>query len=66
MCTVSQDTGELWCIFQTEEKWGDLRLLQVGISLKLQEINVIEIETPTSIFFFFLNGPLKSWKFSEK
>lgn len=42
-CKTFGDTGEEWCMFQTEEKWGDLCLLQVGISLKLQEINVIEI-----------------------
>lgn len=52
-CKVFEDTGELSCTFQTEEKWGGLGLLQVGISLKFQEIKVIEIETPSSVFFFF-------------
>lgn len=65
-CKIFEDTGELSCMFQTEEKWGGLGLLQVGISLKFQEIKVIEIETPSSGCGFFFHSPLKSWKLSEK
>jgi len=46
---ILEDAGELWYLFRTEEKWGDLGLLEVGVSLRLQEIIVIEIETPISI-----------------